>query len=75
MMNRGTALAKLRRHAPELRAEGIVALYLCGSTARNEARKASDIDLFFDAFRMSCRQTRGSAAIRTRGWRTPRFAP
>ncbi len=56
MMNRGTALAKLRRHAPELRAEGIVALYLFGSTARDEARKASDIDLFFDAFR--CRAGR-----------------
>jgi uncharacterized protein len=47
-MDRNTAVAKLRRHAQELRAEGIAALYLFGSTARGEAGANSDVDLFFD---------------------------
>jgi predicted nucleotidyltransferase len=47
-MDRETAVARLRRHAQELRAEGIVALYLFGSTARGQARETSDVDLFFD---------------------------
>lgn len=47
-MDRKTAVATLRRHAEELRAEGVAALYLFGSTARGEARAASDVDLFFD---------------------------
>jgi uncharacterized protein len=47
-MNRETAVTRLRRHARELRADGVAALYLFGSTARDEAREASDVDLFFD---------------------------
>ncbi|MGH6884892.1 MAG: nucleotidyltransferase family protein [Geminicoccales bacterium] len=47
-MDRETAIASLRRHADELRAEGVATLYLFGSTARDEAREASDVDLFFD---------------------------
>jgi uncharacterized protein len=47
-MDRETAVAKLRHHAEELRAEGVAALYLFGSTARDQAREASDVDLFFD---------------------------
>jgi uncharacterized protein len=47
-MDRETAVAKLRRHAEELRAVGVAALCLFGSTARNQAREASDVDLFFD---------------------------
>jgi predicted nucleotidyltransferase len=47
-MDRKTAVTRLRRHAQELRAEGVVALYLFGSTARGQAREASDVDLFFD---------------------------
>lgn len=47
-MNRETAVTRLRRHAPELRAEGVAALYLFGSTVRGEAREASDVELFFD---------------------------
>jgi uncharacterized protein len=47
-MDREAAIARLRRHAQELRAEGVVALYLFGSTARGQAREASDVDLFFD---------------------------
>jgi uncharacterized protein len=47
-MDRETAVAELRRHADELRGEGVTALYLFGSTARGEARDGSDVDLFFD---------------------------
>ena len=47
-MNRSAALATLRRHAGELRAQGVTALYLFGSTARGEARSDSDVDLFFE---------------------------
>ncbi len=44
-MSREEVLAKLRQHAPELQAEGILHLALFGSTARNEATPDSDIDL------------------------------
>jgi predicted nucleotidyltransferase len=47
-MDRKATVARLRRHAQELRAEGVAALYLFGSTARGEARAANDVDLFFD---------------------------
>ena len=46
-MDRDTAVTTLRRHAQELRAEGVAALYLFGSAARGEAQVASDVDLFF----------------------------
>jgi predicted nucleotidyltransferase len=42
---RDEILATLRAHEPELRASGIVRLSLFGSTARNQARADSDIDL------------------------------
>ena len=44
-MSRDEVIAKLRQHAPELRAEGVLHLALFGSTARNEAAPRSDIDL------------------------------
>ncbi len=44
-MSRDEVLQKLRTHAPELQAEGILHLALFGSTARNEADEASDVDL------------------------------
>jgi predicted nucleotidyltransferase len=44
-MDRNTVIAALRAHEAELRAAGIVRLSLFGSTARNEARADSDIDL------------------------------
>jgi len=44
-MKRDEVIAKLREHEPELRAVGVVRLSLFGSTARNEARPESDIDL------------------------------
>jgi len=43
-----TTLAALRAREPILRAAGIAALYLYGSTARGTATPASDIDLFLD---------------------------
>ena len=44
-MSRDEVIAKLRQHAPELQAAGVVHLALFGSTARNEADAESDIDL------------------------------
>ena len=44
-MSRDEVIAKLRQHAPELQAEGILHLALFGSTARNEATGDSDVDL------------------------------
>ena len=52
-MERDRVIATLRAHEPQLRAVGIVRLSLFGSTARNEARGDSDIDLLaaFDGAR------------------------
>lgn len=47
-MDQANALAKLRQHEPDLRRMGVRRLYLFGSTARDEARPDSDVDLFFD---------------------------
>ena len=47
-MKRDVALAKLRPFEDRLRARGIRALYLFGSTARDESRETSDLDLLFD---------------------------
>lgn len=47
-MNRAAVLAKLRENETELKSLGVEHLYLFGSTARDEARHDSDIDLFFD---------------------------
>jgi hypothetical protein len=44
-MNRNEAIALIKSHEAELRAAGIAALYLFGSTARDDASDASDIDL------------------------------
>jgi predicted nucleotidyltransferase len=44
-MSRDEVLSKLRQHAPELQAEGILHLALFGSTARDEAGPESDVDL------------------------------
>jgi predicted nucleotidyltransferase len=52
-MHQDDVIDRLRIHEPELRAAGIVRLSLFGSTARNEARADSDVDLLaaFDAAR------------------------
>jgi predicted nucleotidyltransferase len=47
-MTRDEALKRLRPCEPELRASGLAALYLFGSTARNEAVRDSDLDLLFE---------------------------
>jgi uncharacterized protein len=41
-------IEKLRGHADAIRAHGVTALYLYGSTARDDAAETSDIDLFAD---------------------------
>jgi predicted nucleotidyltransferase len=47
-MKRDAALAQLRPLEQTLRRQGLSALYLFGSIARNDASETSDIDLLFD---------------------------
>ncbi len=47
-MRRDAALARLRPLERELRRQGLSALYLFGSVARDDASEASDVDLLFD---------------------------
>jgi predicted nucleotidyltransferase len=47
-MNRSDAIQKLLQHADTIRGMGATALYLYGSTVRNEAQASSDLDLFID---------------------------
>jgi predicted nucleotidyltransferase len=47
-MKRTEAITRLRDHEAELKRLGVQHLYLFGSTARDEARDESDVDLFFD---------------------------
>jgi predicted nucleotidyltransferase len=47
-MTRDEAIRRLKDHQAELERLGVERLYLFGSTARDEAREDSDIDLFFD---------------------------
>jgi len=47
-MNRSVAIAQLRRKANALKGMGATALYLFGSTARDDAGDASDLDIFID---------------------------
>jgi predicted nucleotidyltransferase len=47
-LRRSEAIAKLRAHETELRRLGVEHLYLFGSTARDQSREDSDVDLFFD---------------------------
>jgi uncharacterized protein len=47
-MRRDVVIEKLRAHADAIRAQGVTALYLYGSTAREAAGDASDVDLFAD---------------------------
>jgi predicted nucleotidyltransferase len=47
-MGRIEAIAKLEQHALAIKAMGATALYVFGSTARDEARSVSDLDLFID---------------------------
>ncbi|MEO5359819.1 MAG: nucleotidyltransferase family protein [Nitrospirota bacterium] len=47
-MERNEAISRLKQHEAEFKRLGIKHLYMFGSTARDEAREDSDIDLFFD---------------------------
>jgi uncharacterized protein len=47
-VSREDAIKLLRRHRAEIAAHGVRALYLFGSTRRDEARPGSDVDLFID---------------------------
>ena len=47
-MQRAVAIATLKAHEADFRRLGVEHLYLFGSTARDEGREDSDVDLFFD---------------------------
>jgi hypothetical protein len=47
-MRKHQAVAALREHTDAVRAFGATSLYLFGSTARDEAGPASDLDVFVD---------------------------
>jgi predicted nucleotidyltransferase len=47
-MTRTEVLRELEKYAAAIRARGATSLYLFGSSARNEARADSDLDLFID---------------------------
>ena len=47
-MNSAETIELLRSHTAALRAQGIAALYLFGSTASDQAGPDSDVDLFVD---------------------------
>jgi predicted nucleotidyltransferase len=47
-MRRDEAMRRLRARRAELQSLGVESLYMFGSTARDEAREDSDVDLFFD---------------------------
>jgi predicted nucleotidyltransferase len=47
-MKRDVALQQLNRRADALKAMGATALYMFGSTVRDEAGEQSDLDLFID---------------------------
>ena len=47
-MKRADAITLLQAHETQLKQLGVLTLYMFGSTAREEAREGSDVDLFFD---------------------------
>jgi predicted nucleotidyltransferase len=48
-MDRIEAIASLTHYAQAIKAMGATSLYVFGSTARDEATKVSDLDLFIDS--------------------------
>ena len=50
-MKRRAAIRSLERHEGALRSRGVRRLYLFGSTARDESRTSSDVDVFVDLAR------------------------
>ena len=47
-MRREEVIARLKEAEPALRAQGVAALYLFGSHAREDAQADSDVDVFVD---------------------------
>ncbi|WP_420263843.1 nucleotidyltransferase family protein [Candidatus Magnetominusculus dajiuhuensis] len=47
-MERNEAIRLLKQHESDLKRLGVEHLFMFGSTARGEARKDPDVDLFFD---------------------------
>jgi hypothetical protein len=47
-MTRDEIIARIRAHAPALKAEGVTGLAIFGSRARGDARNDSDIDILVD---------------------------
>jgi predicted nucleotidyltransferase len=47
-MRKEEVIARVKRHAEEIRALGVTELYLFGSTVRGEAREDSDVDFFIE---------------------------
>lgn len=47
-MRRDEAMRRLRSLEPELRRRGVTALFLFGSTGRDEASEQSDLDVFIE---------------------------
>jgi uncharacterized protein len=47
-MTRDEIIARIRKHADAIRAEGATSLYLFGSAAREDMGPTSDIDVFVD---------------------------
>lgn len=47
-MDKGSVVVILQRHAPELKAAGVVHLRVFGSVARGEASSRSDVDILAD---------------------------
>ncbi len=47
-MRKRTAIELIARRAEDIRSLGVERLYLFGSTARDEANAASDVDVFVD---------------------------
>lgn len=48
VMRKETAIARLKENEDAIRALGATSLYLFGSTARDEARDESDVDVFIE---------------------------
>lgn len=47
-MNRDQAIARIKNAENAIRALGAKSVYLFGSTARNQAKPTSDVDIFID---------------------------
>lgn len=48
VMDRDDVITRIKKAEPAIRALGAQAVYLFGSTARNEATPTSDVDIFID---------------------------